>query len=396
MYGGKRGDAAQRTTGVAPGSLGSRELLGEVQASRLRASALTLRFGELWKSVESELNASKAAAPVRPLRFDRLLHLSDELAARCLGFLDPRALARLSISCRSLSRLMRRREHQVALWQPHCRALASKMGVDASGGGGIGGGGDSGGGQDDSDACAQPCPPWKRRLVKLHLLGAQAELRHFTTLSRLLLALCRMPKGSVVGLIGNIGCFESLAISLAVSVHSQMSMGTVVLNRTLDAVTFRNQKDYVGPVTFLSLDNISSLLLHDDPALDMPAILAPGFIGYAVNLIKLDQAHEHIRFTFLLSAYKNLSVWASTAQERRARLDGLLPAHVQSVAIDAFATDRGLWYMQGQIGGFEAPCYVAVAKTRPRLHTELALTEHLHRLRAAVDRCRDSLAHCDA
>lgn len=204
--------------------------------------------------------------------------------------------------------------------------------------------------------------------------------------------------------VSNIGYFENAAMALAISHHRQFAMSTVILSRSNDAILFRKRTDYRGPVSFYSQDNISTLL-SPHPSIAMPHIDAPGFLGYAVNLLRLDADEEYMRYTFLLAAYKNITFWATGKDMSAARACGALPSFVRSCALDVYAATAEdqqsdacmsplkYWFRFGSVGTTQCPCFISIARPRRRVLTEEALQEHVARLQARRDRLLLSLVH---
>jgi len=343
-----------------------------VDEQRLRASALNLSFRDLWNELANEegrLVVGGTSSSLRA-RFEYLPSMSDDLVLLVLKFLDAESLANLSAASRVFDLFCTQEGRENTLWKPHYEKLRKSL-------------------------CVAPNLTGKRikrMYMRLLLLHYEAEVRHFHTLYRLMNALCQMPKGSIVGIVSNIGYFESAAMSLAVSAHRQIAMTAVILSRTQDAVTFRKQTDYVGPVTFFSQENISSVL-RDNPALDRPAIDAPGFLGYAVDLINLDPQDEYMRYTFVLLGLKNLSIWDTSENEDAARETGALPPDVASVALDRYEKQISDWFRRGTFQGDRIPCFIAYSHSRPRLNSKAALASHLQKLETRRDELRSSLAH---
>lgn len=342
---------------------------------RLRASALSLSFGDLFLSVADESlrrpTQQQAARALQPQRFDQFQDLSSDVQLRVLGFLDSRSLASVSSTCSTLWRSFA--EHEETLWAVHYAKLSALLCV--------------------SEPVASHM---RRRYLKLLLLRYEAESRHFGSMSRILAALCEMPKGTVNGVVSNIGHFHNAGISLAVSLRRQVAMTAVILTRTADAITFRNVTDpNFGPVTFFSQENISSLLIPH-PSLHMPPISAPGFLGYAVDLIRLDPSDEYMRYTFLLCAYKNLSVWESDELLRAALESGAMPAHVSNVSLDSYSNSDAqvkTWFRTGTLESHIDAVFVAFGTSRPRITTQEVLRSHMRHLDSVRDQLRSALVH---
>mmetsp|Transcript_624 Transcript_624/g.1060 ORF Transcript_624/g.1060 Transcript_624/m.1060 type:complete len:352 (+) Transcript_624:3390-4445(+) len=346
--------------------------------SRLRATALQLRFGDLWQKVadnQFEIDERKFENGI-PLRFNLFQYLPDDVIVAVLSFLDARSLCFVAATCIRLYTFLSKSSVQALLWKEHHMYISSLVCL-----------------RGDLSAIS------KRQYLKLLLLYYEAEWRHFRTMERLLKSLCQMPKGAVVNIISNIGQFKDAAISLAVSAHRQIAMRAVILSRTQDAIVFRRQTDYVGPVTFFSQDNISPLL-ESNPSIEMPPIRADGFIGYAVNLIELDPTEEYMRYTFLLCAYKNLTIWTTKAAEETARRSNLLPSGVSSVALDTFARPHtgaiATWFKTGglRMSNSRYPCFVAFGKRRPKFQHPDQVFVHMKNLKSRRDYLRLAIAKC--
>lgn len=131
--------------------------------------------------------------------------------------------------------------------------------------------------------------------------------------------------GGVIGLLSDLGMIPDLRIARAVSHKRRAAMSSAVVANEVIVYDFRCRGYFSGPLNFLPL---RPLLLEgtmetaggertlptapEDPA-------PPGFLGYAIRLIRLRPEHESLRWTVLFTVFKDLAVFETTAQAEAVR-----------------------------------------------------------------------------
>lgn len=351
--------------------------------SRLRAISLQVGLGDLFAKAANEAQEDKSICQ-NCIGLDFVSLLSDDVLTFVFSYLDVYSLSCTSRVCRRLRRV--NEVYQTALWRLHYNVLAQEMSIVRT----------------DSLNI-------KKKFIELKALANRAEMRHFGTLRRLMTAMCNMPPNFVVNVVANIGWFNESAVAIAVSARRHSALSAVVLRHSADALVFRRESGYVGPVTFLSQDSTAPLMNgtisqqtafpvipncfcgHD---IENKSCESTGFIGYVVDIICLKDEDEYMRYTFLLWAYRNLSVWKSRLKMQRARDLGILPLSVPSVALDEFNLDDPTflksWFRCGVIDAKYFPCFVSIGRPRPLIRTHEQLIKHFEYLQRQKDQFRVS------
>jgi hypothetical protein len=128
------------------------------------------------------------------------------------------------------------------------------------------------------------------------LLHFSSEYRHMQAALPLVRTLQRMPKGSILGLVGNVGKFPTLEIAKAVSQRRRSAMLSVIVANFDASLRFRSLRtsQFVGAVSFVFVPPVLT-----DLSPPRPPINALGFVGYALDLLELRPEEEHLRETVL-------------------------------------------------------------------------------------------------
>jgi hypothetical protein len=177
-----------------------------------------------------------------------------------------------------------------------------------------------------------------REYLRLQLQRCEDELAHTTgrTYSRLasgLSSYVRSKAGAsvkpnttnaavcgIVGMVCDLVAFEDRAVGRAIAQKRQSSMNTVIVENSYTVLEFKKAGTVRGPMTFLPLSSsilafpvyrkIKPLVERDNKH----TITAPGFIGFASELVQLRPEHEYLRDTIIANnVLKNMQVWDSEA-----------------------------------------------------------------------------------
>mmetsp|Transcript_567 Transcript_567/g.817 ORF Transcript_567/g.817 Transcript_567/m.817 type:complete len:350 (-) Transcript_567:303-1352(-) len=326
----------------------------------LRALALHLEFGDLWKRVTNETTMQKTQrrAPDTCSQTDFISHMMGDMILRVAEYLEPAEICNMRRVSKALMMFIQANEK--IIW----RAPALRMAKELS--------------YANQVNCANDS--LEQQYLEGRLMWELAELRHYRSVAVLLEIGLSMPKGSMINIVANVGWFDNAALALAVSLRRYVALKAVMVSRSQDAVQFRQSSGYVGPLAFFSQDSISKII-HGNEALDRPSIPAstPGFVGYAVDLVRLDPKDEYMRYTFILSAYRNLSVWRTEEDMQRARRSGVLQPHVLTTVIPS-AEVTCTWLREGRVGDLKLPFYIAFRRPRPSFTLVDQLYRHMKHL----------------
>lgn len=138
----------------------------------------------------------------------------------------------------------------------------------------------------------------------------------------------------MIGLVSDLCAIPDPRIARAVSHKRRAAMVTAVVTNEDVIYDFRRSGLYKGPLNFLPLrtlqlahplagafapaereDREEGVLLPPAPETPPP----PGFLGYAVRLMRLRPEHEQLRWTVLYTLFKDLAVFETAAQAEAVR-----------------------------------------------------------------------------
>ena len=122
-------------------------------------------------------------------------------------------------------------------------------------------------------------------MVQITIAGLRVGVHR--ACAKLCAALAKLPPGMVIGPVGSIGSFKDPRVAMTVSKRRPQAVFAIGIQTTKGAIEFRKRTNYERPVSFLALDSISD----DGKDICVP-IEAPGFLGYAVELIELSKDDE--------------------------------------------------------------------------------------------------------
>eukprot|EP00753_Platysulcus_tardus_P010878 PLAT3125.1.p1 GENE.PLAT3125.1~~PLAT3125.1.p1 ORF type:complete len:734 (+),score=269.03 PLAT3125.1:131-2203(+) len=160
---------------------------------------------------------------------------------------------------------------------------------------------------------------YKMRCLQAMLAQRNVELRHLRAAQPMLQQMeAHAPRdGSIPGMVSELVWCTDAAVGRAISLQRQNALLTVVTTTAAVMIDFR--KTISGrPWSFMPVDlsEAGAGGAHGMPARveELPDITGEGFIGYAVNLLQLEEQHEPLRETVLWAVIKDLAIFATTAQ----------------------------------------------------------------------------------
>lgn len=145
----------------------------------------------------------------------------------------------------------------------------------------------------------------------------------------------------IVGVLADVAWVEDEAIAKTISRKRFMAMATIITDSDGDITKFKaaNQKLH-GATSFMphstaahSIDGTSHIdLLQRE-------VDASGFLGYAINFIRLAPEHEYLRYTVFWIIFKNLIIFDTVANlfEYRFNLDASETGDFWGVAVEEYA-----------------------------------------------------------
>jgi hypothetical protein len=179
--------------------------------------------------------------------------------------------------------------------------------------------------------------------LKLVLQRLEDELANATAVDRFAQGLCaytsKRSDHGIIAMVCDLAIFDDRAMALAVSLKRQCALTTVLVKNAKVVMDFRAQGTVRGPMAFLPLtacENAPDTVQLITPKLasgDTPS----GFIGFAVDLIRLKEEHEHLRASVLkATVFKDLQVWASEDNMLQFMRQAPTQARLHYVALDTY------------------------------------------------------------
>ncbi|KAF0701283.1 Aste57867_8212 [Aphanomyces stellatus] len=234
-----------------------------------------------------------AAAPSSETSFLMTQGISVELALLVAGFLDGTSLGSLMATNTTWRRFVL--AHDRALWSTLARR---ELG-------------------DSYPSSSPPSSSHRSHYVEAFARMLVREHRHMTHIYPLydaLEAYCRAHPSDhgILGMFSDICYFEDVRVGDAIAKQRFGAMGMVIVQRPSHVAAFRAQSSHVGPVNFVPLEN------PHWPAVELPPCAAPGFLGYAFDLVRMVPGFEHVKSTVVRAILKHIMVFDTDAAARAA------------------------------------------------------------------------------
>jgi hypothetical protein len=230
------------------------------------------------------------------------------------------------------------------------------------------------------------------------LAHTENEYGNLVACAPLITALRLLPTDSCVGLVGSIGRFPTEAIARAVGDRRRSALTSVIIRRTATALEFRQLRTHLsGAVSFLALNQALVTC-----AAARPPLQAPGFLGYAVDLLELQPQDEELRETVLATyVYRDMTVWDTAQHVENAIRAGIYTSSMPFYAL-LMPAPMPLDLSDGPVGPAASP----ISPSAPLLHRPRFLNRRgdtdpnafaqslqvkCQALRAAVEACKENL-----
>lgn len=155
------------------------------------------------------------------------------------------------------------------------------------------------------------------KYLNLHLKNCQSQEQHFKSAEHCYSAFyqyCTRKQGTgIIGLVCDIGWFDDEIIAKVISRKRYMAMLTVLTEHERDVYMFKKAitDDGRGPRSFLPVSSAPTLNTIDIDLERVKAnsIIYPGFIGFAVNMVRLRPEHEYLRYTVFWGLFRDLMIF---------------------------------------------------------------------------------------
>ena len=266
----------------------------------------------------------EAPTPTLPRR--TALPLPDAAVMHVCGYLAASEVGALLRVCRSLNALLDPHETSAngarVVWRPHWRAWASAAGVDPARAT-----------RSHVDHAAFLCAMLE------HARDDHAFASRMCGVAR---ALKRFNSVHVQTLAGTMGRFPSMRIARAVTRRRPGALEGVGVLDARAGPEFRHAvPSFNRSVSFMVIP------FSREQAAPRPPISAPGFVGYALDLLELRPSEEQYRETLLATfVYRDLTVWETLADARNAIATGAYvpsdPAHPFFCVLDDERSDAAI------------------------------------------------------
>jgi len=160
--------------------------------------------------------------------------------------------------------------------------------------------------------CPPGCPPSHETYLRNRLQYERDELRHWTAIAPLHAALRKAESDGVINLSGNVGRFPNRKLAGAVTRQRPQALVGIIAPDITACMHLRKVLNYTRSVSFM----VTGTQEQPPPR---PPINAPGFVGYALDLLELRPEEEFLRETVLATlVYRDLTVWETMKDVRRA------------------------------------------------------------------------------
>ena len=148
----------------------------------------------------------------------------------------------------------------------------------------------------------------------------------------------------IIGIVSDLAWLDDIRVARALSRKRFMAMVTLIMERDEDIIALKRAVHgrVHGISSFLTVESVSRAAQADN-SIDVLSqhIGFPGFMGYAVNLIKLREEHEYLRRTVFWSLFRDLMVFETRVSklEFKSLLEPQALKDFWGVALDDYSED---------------------------------------------------------
>jgi len=155
------------------------------------------------------------------------------------------------------------------------------------------------------------CRTAREMFVKYILVRADFNYAHYLSLKEMHQSLYNF-RTSFPGIctpLCDFGYVKGEKMAKVLSLKRNYAMGTLLVQRSRDILSFKKKFNQTRPQNFLPLDACAENFTSESVLDKLPQIQFPGFIDYAVNIIQLRPQHEKYRYSALFTLFKDLMVF---------------------------------------------------------------------------------------
>jgi chromosome segregation ATPase len=155
------------------------------------------------------------------------------------------------------------------------------------------------------------------KYLNAHMKECQNEQLHFKSAEHCYTAFyeyCTLKRGSgIIGLVCDIAWFDDERIARVISKKRYMAMMTVLTEYERDVHRFKKAitDNGRGPRSFLPVSSAPppNTIDPDLERVKSDNITFPGFIGFAVNMVRLRPEHENLRYSVFWGLFRDLMLF---------------------------------------------------------------------------------------
>ena len=170
--------------------------------------------------------------------------------------------------------------------------------------------------------------------------------------------------------------FRDPTIARAVARKRQSALSTVLVATPGHVMKFRKRSSYVGPITFVPIDNPLW------PGVNTPPVNTPGFVGYAFDLVTMVEGYQPLKNTIVKSILKDLMIFDTTENAE---------AYANTIGQSPYAATLEIEGAQRYVGQLERANHLSFStQLRRQLADKYPFADRIRRLKAkikAVDNC---------
>jgi hypothetical protein len=192
----------------------------------------------------------------------------------------------------------------------------------------------------------------------------------------------------VIGIVSEMAWVEDEAIAKTISRKRFMAMATVLTTSEGVIPRFKDATKHFAArsaTSFMPHATAAKSVSHDTSHIDLlkRKVDAPGFLGYAVNLLKLRSEHEYLRYSVFWIIFSNLMIF-DTVQNLFAFYSTLEVEDAEkmwAVSVDQYAHEiedvfPRLLTRRNECADSEAPASPTAVAMLTRLEDEIRRTKH--------------------
>ncbi|KAL4102552.1 hypothetical protein PRIC1_006297 [Phytophthora ramorum] len=171
--------------------------------------------------------------------------------------------------------------------------------------------------------------------------------------------------------------FRDPRIARFVAWKRQSALSMVLAATPNHVMAFRKQSNYVGPITFVPVDNPLWPVFTSSP------VHVPGFMGYAFDHVTMVEGYEALKETVVKSILKELMIFDTTENAA---------AYGHSIGHAPYAAILEDEAAQVQVGQSERASHLTFSSSLRRQLSKYSVAERIQRLRSKIKAVDDCIA----